>query len=124
MHHRQAKRTEFRKSITVFLGCTILVIAGCAAEPMRVEFPIDSPVNPEANETAFTPPPNPFQTDVAAMEGGTATDSSMPPETREEMSQPHMDHNMGQKEDNPSAGESSKKTPHEKNENQHQEHPQ
>lgn len=124
MQDCQPKRQKFRKSINAFLGCTMLVIAGCAAEPMPVEFAIDSPVNPKANETVFTPPPNPFQTDVAAMEGRPATDSSMPPETREEMSQPHMDHNMGQKEDNPSAWESSKKPPHGKNDNQHQEHPQ
>ena len=75
----------------------MLVIAGCAVEPMRIEFPIDSPVNPEANETVFIPPPNPFQTDVAAMEGVPSTDSTTPPETRKEMGQPHLDHSMDQK---------------------------
>jgi len=102
----------------------MLVIAGCAAEPMRIEFPIDSPINPEANETVFIPPPNPFQADVAAMEGVPATDSTTPPETGKELGQPHLDHSMDQKKDNPSDGESLKKLPHGKNSDRHQEHPQ
>jgi hypothetical protein len=36
-------------------------IIGCASEPVKVDLPVNHLGNPLSNETAFTPPPNPFQ---------------------------------------------------------------
>jgi hypothetical protein len=102
----------------------MLFIAGCAAEPMRVEFPVDNPVNPEANEAVFMPPPNPFESDVAALAAEPPAGSKMPPEIPGEMSGPHPHHGMDQKTDNPPDGEGPKKIPHGEKNDRHQEHPQ
>jgi hypothetical protein len=39
----------------------ILLFAGCASEPVRTELSGNHPANPEAPETAFVPPPDPFR---------------------------------------------------------------
>jgi hypothetical protein len=36
------------------------IYAGCAADPVKIEFPVTHPANPLAKESSFVPPPNPF----------------------------------------------------------------
>jgi hypothetical protein len=124
MRGRQPGRTKFRKLANLFLASTILVITACAAEPIRVEFPVNNPVNPEASEPVFMPPSNPFQADIETLAAEPPTDSVMPPETREEMSGPRPNHGMDHKQDNPSGGGALKSIPHGKTDDRHPERPQ
>ena len=70
----------------------MLFIAGCAGGAVRVDFPLNHPVNPQAPESSFRPPQNPFQTDVAAMEEESTKDSTMKHKTPKESGkqQQHM----------------------------------
>ncbi|MEJ2728527.1 MAG: hypothetical protein P8185_08450 [Deltaproteobacteria bacterium] len=67
---------------------------GCAGKPLQVEFPMGHPANPETVETDFTPPQNPFQTDVAVMAEETETDSVMKHKMPELSGRQHGGHNM------------------------------
>ena len=123
MNHPR-KFLRFVKLIIAFFIFEMLVLAGCAGESVRVEFPINHPANPEAHETEFTLPQNPFQTDVAAMEGETETDSMMKHKTHEESGEQHMNQNMGTKKGSLPDSESPKNPDHRKDDNLHKEHSQ
>jgi hypothetical protein len=123
MNH-SGKFLRFVKLIMAFFIFAMLVLAGCAGESVRVEFPVNHPANPEAHETEFTLPQNLFQTDAAVMEGGTETDSMMNHKTHEESGKQHMDHNMGTDKESPADSESTKKPDHREGNNQHKEHSQ
>ena len=58
---KKRKRSAF--GIFLILLMSFFIIA-CASEPVRVDLPADHPANPHAPETAFAPPPNPFQNNV------------------------------------------------------------
>jgi hypothetical protein len=36
------------------------IYSGCAADPVKIEFPVAHPANPLAQESRFVPLPNPF----------------------------------------------------------------
>jgi hypothetical protein len=116
------KSPKLLKLILAVLIFAMSVLIGCAGESVRVEFPINHPANPEAHETEFILPQNPFQTDVAVMEGETETDSMMKHNLHEESSKQHMDHDMEHKKEIQSESESIKKPAHLESGNQHQEH--
>ena len=45
----------------IFSGFLLLFLMACASEPVNIDLPQNHPANPEAQETAFIPPPNPFE---------------------------------------------------------------
>ena len=124
MKDNQINRRKFGRRIKIFLVLTMLFIAGCTGDRVRVEFPISHPANPEAYEAEFISPHNPFQTDFAAMERNSTSDSMMEPNTPQKSSKQHMDHDMGPMKENQSESESTKKTDHRKDDNLHKEHSQ
>jgi hypothetical protein len=123
MNHPR-KSPKFIKLIPTFFVFTLLMLTGCAGGSVEVEFPIAHPANPEALEAEFTPPPNPFQTNVAGMEMEPEADSMVKHKTNQESGKQQMDHNMGTKKRSQSDSESTKKSDHGKGENQHKGHSQ
>lgn len=101
-----------------------LFIISCASEPVKVDLPPNHPANPGAQEVEFMPPPNHFQEDVTAMKGESIPDSMMNHKTQDESSQKHMNHNMGNKKESEPDSDSTKKSDHVKDDNQHKEHSQ
>jgi hypothetical protein len=70
-------------------------ISGCASEPVKVDLPANHPANPQSRETAFIPPPNPFQDNTpmaqhAADSGSSMTHEKHKPAHQHQMS-PEMD---------------------------------
>ena len=102
----------------------IFSIIGCASEPIKIGLPANHPTNPDAQEAASTTPPNPFKEDVTALKRQPAPDSMMKHETHEERSMQHMDHNMGTDKKSPPDSESTKKSGHGEDDNQHKGHSQ
>ena len=109
--------------LLVILIMTFFII-GCASDPVKVELPANHPANPGAQEAEFIPPPNPFQEDVTAMKGESTPDSMMKHKTQEERGQQHMDHNMGTKKGSEPDLDSTKKSGHGEDDNQHKGHSQ
>ena len=118
------KKLNYRTSGRFLITLTIFFIIGCASEPVKVDLQANHPANPEAQEAEFTPPPNPFQKDVTAMQGESTPDSMMKPKTHEESGEQHMDHNMGTEKGSRPDSESPKKPDHRKDDNLHKEHSQ
>lgn len=56
---------------------TTFFIISCASEPVRVNMPANHPANPQSEETAFMPPPNPFQNNTPTAEQQAGSSSSM-----------------------------------------------
>ena len=102
----------------------VFFIIGCASEPVKVDLPANHPANPGAQEVEFIPPPNPFQEDVTAMKGESTPDSMMKHKTQDKSGQKHMNHNMGNKKGSEPDPDSTKKSGHEEDDNQHKEHSQ
>jgi hypothetical protein len=118
------KSPKFIKLILTLFMFTLLMLTGCTGGSVQVEFPINHPANPEAFEAEFTQPPNPFQTDVAGMEREPEADSMMKHKTNEESGKQHMDHNMGTKKGSELDSDSTKKSGHGEDDNQHKGHSQ
>lgn len=53
------------------------LIIGCASEPIKVDLPANHPANPQSPETAFIPPPNPFQNNIPMVKHAAGSGSSM-----------------------------------------------
>ena len=90
----------------------VLVFSGCAGEPVKIEFPFNHPANPEAFEANFTPPQNPFRTDVAETTEESQTESMMKHEMPEADAPQHGGHNMGDDKEPSSAPETTMKPGH------------
>ena len=94
-------------------------IISCASEPVKVDLPENHPANPKSEETAFIPPPNPFQDNIPMEQHAADSSSSMThekhkPEHQHQMS-PEMD-KMGHDSRPPHASEK------QNSEHQHKEH--
>lgn len=100
----------------------MIVIIGCAGEPIRVEFPINHPANPGAHETEFTLPRNPFQSDAAGIEKEPEKEPMMQHEMDQETGPQHPDHNMGTDKEGRSKLESTINPAGREDQNQHKEH--
>ena len=88
----------------------VFFLVACAGEAIKIDLPLNHPANPEADETAFIPPPNPFHGHVL-MEMGDS-----PPSTQKKHIPAHqhqMNDQMGK--DSMSAPESGE----EKQDHQH-----
>ena len=91
------------------------LLFACASEPVKVDLPANHPANPKSQETAFIPPPNPFQNNIPMVEHEAENSSSMTHEKHQPVHQHQMSPKMGH-ESMPSQG------PEEQNpEHQHKE---
>ncbi len=121
------KNPQFR-SRGCFLLLMMFLISGCASKPATIDLAADHPANPQARATAFTPPQNFFQTDFAAMQEQSTSDSTMNHEPHEKQGRQHMDHGMQDMESNKNDGqpgaESMKKSVPMEGGHKHQEHTQ
>ena len=107
------------KTSGCFLSMMIIFsLIGCAGEALKIDLPANHPANPQAPESAFVAPPNPFQKSIpmAAQEEGSS--SSMTHEEQPSLQQPHMMHSMDQMQ------QDSKSSREAEGENQHKEHSQ
>ncbi len=92
------------------------LLFACASEPVKVDLPANHPANPQSQETAFIPPPNPFQNNIQRVEHEGDSSSSITHEkhqpSHEHQTSPQMGH------DSTSSQSSEKQNP----EHQHKEH--
>jgi hypothetical protein len=56
---------------------TLFFIVSCASKAVQVDLPSNHPANPQSPETAFIPPPNPFQESVPMAKHEADSSSSM-----------------------------------------------
>ena len=77
----------------VFSGLILLSLMSCVSEPVNIDLPHNHPANPQAQETAFIPPPNPFQNH---MEMKSEAGSSMTEKKQTPSHQHQMTHEMDQ----------------------------
>lgn len=118
------KNLNYSVSQPLLILLITFFIIGCASEPVKIDLPTNHPTNPDAQEAVFTPPPNPFQKDVAAMKSESTPDSIMKHKTHNESGKQHMDHSMGTNKENPPDSAPTKKSGHGEGDNQHKGHSQ
>ena len=118
------KNLKYRTSGLFLILLMIVFIIGCVSEPVKVDLPANHPANPGAQEAEFKPPPNPFHEDVTAMKAESTPNSMMKHKTQEKTGQQHMDHNMGTKKGSEPDSDSTKKSGHGEDDNQHKGHSQ
>ena len=94
------------------------LLFACASEPVKVDLPANHPANPHSQETAFIPPPNPFQNNIPMVEHEAENSSSMTQEKQQTVHQHQMSPAMGH-ESMPSQGSEEQNPEH-----QHKEHSQ
>ena len=66
-------------------------IIACASDPVKFDFPVNHPANPQSQETAFIPPPNPFK---GSMQMETGNSNSITPNKQVPAHQHQMEHEM------------------------------
>ena len=117
------KKLKGRTPAKILIVFSVLVIAGCAGEAVRVEFPMSHPANAQAPESKFTPPQNPFQTDIAVMEEKPEMDSDMKHKMTKgkEQQKQHTGHQMGPKKEIQSDSDSKNNPAHKQSGNRHRE---
>ena len=72
---------------------TSVFITACVSEAVKVSLPANHPANPQSQETAFIPPPNPFQNNIPRVEHEGDGSSSI----THEKHQPSHQHQMSPK---------------------------
>jgi hypothetical protein len=98
---------------------TTFFIISCASEPVRVDMPANHPANPQSEETAFMPPPNPFENNTPMAEHQAGSSSSM----SHEKHQPAQEHQMNPKMNKMSHDPGSSHAPEAQDpEHEHKEH--
>jgi hypothetical protein len=112
------KKSNHRAFGIFLIPIMSFLLFACASEPVKVDLPANHPANPQSQETAFIPPPNPFQNNITRAEDEKDGGSSMTHEKLQPAHQHHMSPKMGQ-ESMPSRG-SEEQNPH----HQHKEHSQ
>ena len=94
------------------------LLFACASEPVKVDLPAKHPANPQSQETAFIPPPNPFQNNIPRVEHEEDGSSSMTHEKHQPSHQHQMSPQMGH-DSMPAQGSEEQNPQH-----QHKEHSQ
>jgi len=116
MNH-PGRSPAFVNFMNVFPIFAVLLLMGCAGEPVQLEFPINHPANPEALETHFTPPQNPFQADAKiAEEPQPDTDAMMKHKMPESNGRQHGGHNMDSNKESGSVPQTPMKPDHREDE--------
>ncbi|MGD9281530.1 MAG: hypothetical protein PVF60_11595 [Desulfobacterales bacterium] len=78
------------RTFGIFLALLVtLFMMSCASEPVSVDLPANHPANPQGEESAFNPPPNPFQNNNPAVVHQSESSSSMTHEEHQS-AQPHQ----------------------------------
>jgi hypothetical protein len=96
MKNRNNRASEiFLKWAMILMIVMTFFMISCAGEPVSVDMPVNHPANPQSNETAFIPPPNPFQNNIPTAEHQGDNSSSMNHENHQpaqrQQSNPKMD---------------------------------
>ena len=78
----------------IFSGFLLLFLMACASEPVNIDLPQNHPANPEAQETAFISPPNPFQSHMQMTGHGSGGTPSMTQKKQGPSHQHQMTHEM------------------------------
>lgn len=100
------KNMYIKTSGFILGGFILFFVMACAGQPVNFDLPQNHPANPNAQETAFIPPPNHF---VAQPEIKSDTGSDMTEKKQSPSHQHKMTHEMDQmSEDSMSEPESSK----------------
>ncbi|MGD9239180.1 MAG: hypothetical protein PVG69_04100 [Desulfobacterales bacterium] len=94
------------------------LLFACASEPVKFDLAASHPANSHSQETAFIPPPNPFQNNIPMVEHEAEKSSSMTHEKQQTVHQHQMSPAMGH-ESMPSQGSEEQNPEH-----QHKEHSQ
>jgi hypothetical protein len=95
---------------------TSIFIAACVSEPAIVDLSTNHPANPRSPETAFIPPPNPFQNNNQRVGQEVENNSSMTHDKNQPAHQHQMSHGTGH-DSTPSQGREEHNPQH-----QHKEH--
>jgi hypothetical protein len=93
-HHKYTGVSMTSKRLSR-LGCLavfilILLIWGCASDPVEADLPANHPANPEAAEVPYTMVPNPFKNADLMIEMKITGGHSMPHQGREDSPAPIM----------------------------------
>ena len=110
------KRLIHKTSGRFLIMTVVFFFVGCAGEPLKVDLPANHPANPHAPETAFIPPPNPFQESIPMAEQEAGSSSSITREEHPSEQQHQMTHQTDQMK------EDSRALQKNEGENQHKEH--
>ncbi|UCE51415.1 MAG: hypothetical protein JSV31_19420 [Desulfobacterales bacterium] len=113
------RNLNFRISGFFSIIIIIFTVFGCASEPVKVDLPVNHPANPLAQESAFIPPPNPFQNNIPMAEHETSGSPSMTHKEHQQTNQHQMMHQMEQMGKDP---DSSPESVEENHDHQHKEH--
>ena len=74
---------------------TSVFITACVSEAVKVDLPANHPANPQGKETAFIPPPNPFQDNIPRVGHKEDGNSSMTHEKHQPAHEHHMNPQTG-----------------------------
>jgi len=110
------KKLNHRAYAISLIPLMSFLLLACASEPVKIDLPANHPANPQSKETAFIPPPNPFQDNIPRVEHEEDGSSSM----THEKHQPAHEHQM-----NPQTGHDSMPAQSSEGQNlqhQHKEH--
>jgi hypothetical protein len=71
----------------IFSGFILFFLMACVSEPVNIDLPQNHPANPQAQETAFIPPPNPFQNhmEIKSDTGSSTTEKKHAPSHQHQM---------------------------------------
>jgi hypothetical protein len=71
---KQKMKNLYNRTLgSISSGCIIFFVMACAGELVKIDLPQNHPANPKAQETAFTPPPNPFKGHMQMEIGGSSS---------------------------------------------------
>ena len=87
------KHLTHRAYVISLVPLVPFLLFACASEPVKVDLPANHPANPQSQETAFIPPPDPFQNNFPRVEHEGDGSSSM----THEKHQPSHQHQMSPK---------------------------
>ena len=110
------KSLDYRILGSILSVLIIFLVTACAGKPVNIDLPENHPANPQARETAFIPPPNPFH-GPKQMETGR---SSPTPQTKKAHSHQHQ--TTDQMDQMGTGSMPAPKSDMEMDEHQHQEH--
>jgi uncharacterized membrane protein YagU involved in acid resistance len=84
------KNLNHRAYVISLIPIISFLLSACASEPVKVDLPEKHPANPQAQATAFIPPPNPFLNNIPMAEHEGHSSSSMTHEKHQPAHQHHM----------------------------------
>ena len=89
------KSLNFRVWGSITVACILFWGVGCVGDPLKVDLPQNHPANPLTKETAFIPPPNPFESHMQMTGHESGSNPPMPQKKQVPSHQHQMTHQMG-----------------------------